>query len=98
MDDDDDPLMPCLRFLDYRYIRFCFHPLKDRFMVCGDWKDSSWTDLKSIRAGLDSDERSRREQVFGKNQIDIKQKPNAQLLVDEVSPLRWPARSFVESP
>ena len=37
-----------------------------------------------IRAGLDSDERHRREQVFGKNQIDIKQKSVPQLLVDEV--------------
>ena len=84
-DEDDDPIMTHLRFLDYRYMSFCFHPLKDKFVLCSDWKDPNWTDVRSIRAGLDSDERHRREQVFGKNQIDIKQKSIPQLLVDEVS-------------
>ena len=84
-DEDEDPLLTHLRFLDYRYISFCFHPLKDKFMLCSDWKDPKWTDTKSIRAGLDSDERHKREQIFGKNQIDIQQKSILQLLVDEVS-------------
>ena len=84
-EEDDDPLMTHLRFLDYRYISFCFNPLKDKFMPCSDWKDPKWTDMKSIRAGLDSDERHKREQIFGKNQIDIQQKSIPQLLVDEVS-------------
>ena len=84
-DEDDDPTMTHLRFLDYRYINFCFHPLKDKFVLCSDWKDPKWTDVKSIKAGLDSDERHRRELVFGKNQIDIQQKSIPQLLVDEVS-------------
>lgn len=84
-DDDDDPIMTHLRFLDYRYISFCFHPLKDKFVLCSDWKDPDWTDVKSIRAGLISDERHKREQVFGKNQIDIQQKSIPLLLIDEVS-------------
>lgn len=84
-DDDDDPIMTHLRFLNYRYISFCFHPLKDKFVLCSDWKDPKWIDVKSIRAGLDSDERHRREQVFGTNQIDIQQKSILQLLVDEVN-------------
>ena len=83
-DEDDEPTIPYLRFLDYRYIKFCFHPLKDKFVLCSDWKDPKWTDVKPIRTGLDSDERHRREQIFGKNQIDIKQKSIPQLLVDEV--------------
>lgn len=61
-------------------------------MLCGDWNDASWTDVRSMRSGLDSDERSRREQVFGKNQIDIKQKTVPQLLVDEVCSLKRPVR------
>ena len=84
-DEDDDPLMTHLRFLDYRYISFCFHPSRDRFVLCNDWKDPHWTDVKGVRAGLSSDERHKREQVFGKNQIDIQQKSIPQLLVDEVS-------------
>jgi len=44
-----------------------------------------WTNVKVMRAGLDADDRDSREQVFGKNAIDIQQKPVPQLLVDEVS-------------
>ncbi|KAL8914093.1 MAG: hypothetical protein Q9171_001209 [Xanthocarpia ochracea] len=83
MDEEDDPVISTLHLLDYRYMRFCFHPLKDKFILCSNWKDPSWTNVKSIRAGLDSDERYQREQIFGKNQISIKQKTIPQLLVDE---------------
>ncbi|CAF9936754.1 MAG: hypothetical protein HETSPECPRED_010447 [Heterodermia speciosa] len=84
-DEDDDPVLAELRFLDYRYIRFYFHPLKDRFILCTNWKDPTWSDVKFIRMGLDTDERYRREQVFGKNEIDIEQKSVPQLLIDEAS-------------
>ena len=83
-EEDDDPVMVVLRFLDYRYIRFVFHPLKDRFVLNSSWKDPTWTNVKSIRAGLDTDERLKREKVFGMNLIDIEQKSAPQLLVDEV--------------
>ncbi|KAI9841929.1 MAG: hypothetical protein M1837_000315 [Sclerophora amabilis] len=82
-DDDDDPILGYLRFLDYRYIRFCFHPLKDRFVLNNTWRDPLWTDVKSIRAGIDNDEKGNRELVFGSNLIDIEQKSIPQLLVDE---------------
>lgn len=83
-DEDDDPVLEDLRILDYRYIRFSFHPVKDRFVLSNSWKDPNWTDVKSIRAGIDGDEKERRELVFGKNLIDIKQKTIPQLLIDEV--------------
>jgi cation-transporting ATPase 13A2 len=83
-DEDDDPVLDRLRILDYRYMRFCYHPLKDHFVQCNSWKDPAWTDVKSIRAGIDSEEKENRELVFGKNLIDIKQKTIPQLLVDEV--------------
>ena len=83
-DEDDDPLMMHLRFLNYRYVRFCFHPSIDKFVMCSDWKDPKWTNVKSIRTGLESEERHRREQVFGPNQIDIPQKSIPHLLIDEV--------------
>ena len=83
-DEDDDPIVAYLRFLDYRYVRFCFSPIKDKFVLVSDWKDPGWTDVKTMRMGLDGDERHRREQVFDKNHIDIKEKAVPQLLVDEV--------------
>jgi cation-transporting ATPase 13A2 len=83
-EEDDDPVLEDLRILDYRYMRFCYHTLKDKFILCNSWKDPAWTDVKTIRAGIDGDEKNIRESVFGKNLIDIKQKAIPQLLVDEV--------------
>ncbi|KAH7321459.1 hypothetical protein BKA65DRAFT_463538 [Rhexocercosporidium sp. MPI-PUGE-AT-0058] len=82
-DEDDDPIIDDLRIVDYRYMRFSFNPLKDKFMLCNSWKDPTWTDVKAIRAGIDGDEKESRELVFGKNMIDIKQKTIPQLLLDE---------------
>lgn len=82
-DEDDDPIMEALRLLDYRYIRFCFHPIKDRFVICNSWKDPAWTNTEAIRAGIDTEDKENREQVFGKNEIDIEQKSIGQLLIDE---------------
>ncbi|KAL3425620.1 p-type ATPase [Phlyctema vagabunda] len=82
-EEDDDPVLDQLRILDYRYMRFAFHPLKDRFVLSNSWKDPAWTDVKSIRAGIDGEEKESRELVFGKNLIEIKQKSVPQLLVDE---------------
>lgn len=83
-DEDDDPLIKELRCLDYRYIRFVYHPLKDKFVLANTWKDPAWTDVTALREGLDNEERDYRELVFGKNLIDIAEKTTAQLLVDEV--------------
>ena len=82
-DEDDDPLVEHLRSLDYRYIRFVYDPLKDKFLL-NNFQDPPWTKLRSMKAGLDGDERQNREQVFGKNLIDIQQKSIPKLLVDEV--------------
>ena len=82
-DEYDDPIMDELRILDYRYIRFAYHPVKDRFVLGSVWKDPSWTDVLAVRAGIDSDEQEIREKVFGKNEIDIEMKSTVQLLLDE---------------
>lgn len=82
-DDYDDPILDELCVLDYRYIRFCFHPAKDKFLPGNVWKDPNWTDVASVRAGIDGEEQEIRERIFGKNEIDIEQKTTGQLLVDE---------------
>ena len=83
-DEDLDPVIKQLRSLDYRYIRFCYHPLKDKFILANTWKDPAWTNLTALREGLDTEERDHRERVFGKNMIDLAEKPTGQLLVEEV--------------
>ncbi|KAF2275170.1 uncharacterized protein EI97DRAFT_79087 [Westerdykella ornata] len=82
-DEDFDPVINHLRSLDYRYIRFSYHPLKDKFVLANTWKDPSWTDVSALRDGLDTEERDYRELVFGRNNIDIEEKSTSQLLVDE---------------
>ncbi|BDD61946.1 hypothetical protein MAP00_006957 [Monascus purpureus] len=82
-DEDNDPVITCLRHVDYRYLRFFYHPLEDRLFLISGWKDSLWTNTKVMRGGLDADDRDSRERIFGKNLIDIKQKSVPQLLADE---------------
>lgn len=84
LDDDADPILPELRTLNYRYVRFFFHPLKDKFLICSGWKDPSWINVRGLRAGIDGAEKDQRECVFGRNLIDIEQKSIPKLLVDEV--------------
>jgi cation-transporting P-type ATPase 13A2 len=92
---DDDPEVDTLRYLDYRYMRLIYNPLEDKFVLNNDWWDSQWTDVKALRAGLDSEERDPRDQVFGKNMIEIREKSISQLLMDEVRSTPMPRKSFV---
>ncbi|PLN75904.1 hypothetical protein BDW42DRAFT_179820 [Aspergillus taichungensis] len=82
-DEDNDPTIPLLRFVEYRYLRFFYHPILDRFCLVSGWRDPLWTNSKVMRNGLDADDRDSREQIFGKNLLDIQQKSSGQLLVDE---------------
>ena len=83
MDEDDDPVIQCLRYLDYRYIRFCYHPLLDKFSMNNSWKSPSWTSVKKLRCGVEGEDKELRSLVFGKNVIDIEEKTVMQLLIDE---------------
>lgn len=84
-DEDNDPAISSLRYFDYRYLRFFYHPLQDKFCLLNGWKDPGWENVKVMRGGLDADDRDSREQIFGSNIVDIKQKSVPQLLIDEVS-------------
>ncbi|KIX10370.1 uncharacterized protein Z518_01452 [Rhinocladiella mackenziei CBS 650.93] len=80
---DEDQELPFLRYLDYRYMRLLYHPIEDKFVLNNDWWDPQWTEVKALRRGLDSEERDPRDQVFGKNMIEIQQKTIPELLLDE---------------
>lgn len=81
----DDPVIENLRFLDYRYMRLLYHSYEDKFVLNDNWWDPTWTGAKELRVGLDLDERDIRDQVFGKNVIEIRAKSIPQLLLDEVN-------------
>ncbi|PLB51778.1 hypothetical protein P170DRAFT_443914 [Aspergillus steynii IBT 23096] len=82
-DEENDPTVSFLRSIDYKYLRFFYHQIEDRFCLISGWKDPLWTNAKMMRMGLDADDRDSREQVFGKNLIDIHQKSAFELLLDE---------------
>jgi cation-transporting ATPase 13A3/4/5 len=84
-DEDSDPTIDSLHSIDYRYLRFFYHPIEDKFSLINGWKDPLWTNAKVMRGGLDADERDSREQLFERNVIEIHQKTVPQLLLDEVS-------------
>lgn len=80
-----DPTLEDLMTLDYRCLRLFFHPPSDKFAISSGWKDPTWKRAGDLQSGIDSDEKSNREKVFGTNIIDIEQKSILKLLVDEVS-------------
>lgn len=90
LDEDQDPILDDLRMINYRYVRFYFNPVRDKFLLCNGWKDPLWSDVHEIRAGIDNEEKSHRDVVFGSNLIDIEQKSLFRLLVDEVGFERVP--------
>ncbi|KAJ5501698.1 ATPase P-type K/Mg/Cd/Cu/Zn/Na/Ca/Na/H-transporter [Penicillium expansum] len=63
-DEDNDPTIPSLRFIDYRYLKFFYHPIEDKFSLINGWKDPSWTNAKVMRSGLDADERDSRNRYL----------------------------------
>lgn len=80
---DRDPTIPFLRWIEYRHMKFFYHPLKDMLMTNHDWVDIDWINSQKVQEGLDSTVHKERELVFGPNIIDIKEKSTSQLLIDE---------------
>jgi cation-transporting P-type ATPase 13A2 len=83
---EDDPVLEEIRYLDYRYIRFVFHPIRGKFQLMSNWRDPSWRNLKDVLDGLEGDTHDARARLFGENVIDIEEKPIFKLLTDEARP------------
>lgn len=65
-------------------------------MLNNHWRDPSWDDVRSLRMGLDGDEKGYRQTVFGDNVMDIEEKTTMQILVDEVgATARPPFHSYI---
>ncbi|KAJ2007141.1 hypothetical protein H4R26_000960 [Coemansia thaxteri] len=80
-----DDIVRSLSIFTHRYYRFVYHPYLEKFLPNTCWMDSTWTRLPVLmRSGLSYDIRGLRNRIFGENGIDIKEKPTARLLFDEV--------------
>ncbi|CDK29706.1 unnamed protein product [Kuraishia capsulata CBS 1993] len=81
---DSDPLIPVLISFEYRYMKLYYSPVEDMFKVSSNWIDERWCDLESSKGGLSEDFYKLRRTIFGENVINIRDKSNSQLLLDEV--------------
>ncbi|CAO3644376.1 unnamed protein product [Cunninghamella echinulata] len=73
-----------LTLVEYRYVRLAYHPLFDKFLIIGFWKDHQWVSIKSLKLGLSTGKYIERLSVFGPNLINIHEKPITKLLTEEV--------------
>ncbi|CAN6655068.1 vacuolar cation-transporting ATPase Ypk9p [Trichomonascus vanleenenianus] len=83
---DTDPILHTLRWFEYRYIKFLYNPTEDIFQTNQDWVDQAWEvldPLPVVRNGIDSGHQEDRHLVFGSNDIEIREKPTTQLLIEE---------------
>ncbi|KAI9025770.1 putative P-type ATPase [Phycomyces nitens] len=80
MDETIDQLI----LVDYRYVRLAYHPLFQKYLIVGFWKDQAWSMVKNMKSGLQAEKCYERLAIFGPNLINIREKPTAKLLTDEV--------------
>lgn len=79
---DVNPVLPILISFEYRYLNFYYSPVEDIFKTNTNWVDLDW--LHHVRDGLTKDSYEDRALVFKENTLELKEKTNSQLLIDEV--------------
>jgi hypothetical protein len=81
-----DSKLDTITYFDHRYMKFVLNPRTRLFILICYWKDTRhWVSLSKALEGVDGSALvSRRRFLFGENQILIREKSDAQLLVDEV--------------
>lgn len=79
---DLNPVIPILISFEYRYLNFYYSPIEDIYKTNTNWVDLDW--LHHVRDGLNKDSYEDRSLVFKENSLELKEKTNSQLLVDEV--------------
>lgn len=73
-----------LRTFAYRHYYFAYCPQKDVFLTNLNWVDTSWATIDQVSKGLDGTTQEDRFKIFGRNSLDIDEKPNLELLMEEV--------------
>ncbi|KAJ3129220.1 hypothetical protein HK098_002204 [Nowakowskiella sp. JEL0407] len=73
------------RAFDYRNYRFIFNTKTGKFQTMNKWKDNAWNRIDNLLQGIRNSETvQKREEIFGPNVIDIKEKSDFTLMVEEV--------------
>lgn len=79
-----NPVVPYVHSFEYRYIKFFHNPVDDMFKTNTTWFDLHWLNVRTLREGTSQTLQEQRALLFGKNNIEIKEKSVVQLLVNEV--------------
>ncbi|KAF9237519.1 hypothetical protein BU15DRAFT_88685 [Melanogaster broomeanus] len=82
--ENHDNVLEDLHIVDYRYSRFALDVQTGLFSAIRDWRDPTWTELRSVQNGIMQHVRKQRLILFGSNQLDIAGKSTVSLLVDEI--------------
>ncbi|OBA19758.1 hypothetical protein METBIDRAFT_12805 [Metschnikowia bicuspidata var. bicuspidata NRRL YB-4993] len=81
---DHNPVVPYVHSFEYRYLKFFYSPVDDMFRTNSNWYDLHWLSVKHLREGTAQSLQEQRADIFGKNNISIREKSALQLLADEV--------------
>ncbi|CCH44280.1 putative membrane protein [Wickerhamomyces ciferrii] len=79
-----NPNLPILISFEYRYLNFYYSPVEDIFKTNTNWIDYNWIHINKIKDGLDKSSYEDRYLVFKENSLNLKEKTNMELLIDEV--------------
>lgn len=83
-DFEKDPVVPHIQSFVYRYIKFFYNPMEDMFKTNSNWFDARWLNVKNLKDGVSHSVQDQRQEIFGRNTIEIEDKSVLQLLTDEV--------------
>jgi hypothetical protein len=71
-------------YFEYRFFRFIYNPATERFFLVANLPLANLSNMNGARAGISSDVLVLRSFLFGRNEIDIKEKSVWALLVEEI--------------
>ncbi|KAJ3033709.1 hypothetical protein HK097_004753, partial [Rhizophlyctis rosea] len=78
-------LLPTLTHFEYRYIRFILNPMIGMFEPNWSWSDPKWGSVRKVLQGIrDGEKVEERKLIFGRNEVDVREKGIFRLAVDEV--------------
>ncbi|KAJ1023230.1 hypothetical protein NDA16_003383 [Ustilago loliicola] len=86
---NNEALLNYIDVLEYRATAFLLHPITGKFYLLASWRDPSWgsavgADDSLASTGLSSETVQERQALFGENQVSVKGKSVADIMIEEV--------------
>lgn len=86
---DNEAMLSYIDVLEYRATTFLLHPVSGKFYLLASWRDPSWgsavgSDNSLASTGLPTQIVQERQALFGENQVSVKGKSVADIMIEEV--------------